>query len=279
MTKRRTAKPAARSFGVHRLGPRGLRAQLRAGYTERPQSDHEVDFITPQYAVVYIAQGAGWYADAAHRRFTLAPGMFYQRFPNRPHTIHIDGPVARFHIAMPSQTFELMRLTLLIDTEQPVHEIGLDMALVDRAKNICAELESQAERKLMVTLLAMQQLVIDMHLRTRSPARAPTSGHIARACELLRQDLGKTVRIPAVARKVGMSNSAFRKTFTRQIGIPPGEFRIRRKVERAMQLISEGRLRFNEIALRLGYSDAYAFSAQFKKFTGLSPRRFQAQSR
>ncbi len=43
----------------------------------------------------------------------------------------------------------------------------------------------------------------------------------------------------------------------------------------AQKMLADNDLSIKEIALELGYSDAYTFSKQFKKLMGLSPTEFK----
>jgi AraC-like DNA-binding protein len=72
-----------------------------------------------------------------------------------------------------------------------------------------------------------------------------------------------------------MSYSLFRKRFLERAGTSPGDYRIRRRIERAMALLTKEKLLVKEVAAQLGYPDEYAFSAQFKKVAGVSPTIFR----
>lgn len=51
------------------------------------------------------------------------------------------------------------------------------------------------------------------------------------------------------------------------------------RVERAVELLERGGLGMDEIAWRLGFSDAVAFSRAFKQWTGLAPAHFRGRGR
>ncbi|MBN1672681.1 MAG: helix-turn-helix transcriptional regulator [Kiritimatiellae bacterium] len=262
-----------------RLGPGGLMTQLRAGIKVRGSGDNERGFVTSQYAVVYVVEGRGTYEDNRGTAFALYPGTFFQRFPDRPHSDVLEPPVTRCHLAVPRQVYETMRMTGLVDENVPVHDIGVDLTIVDRIGAICEDLKQRPENGLMWPLLDMQRLIVEMHGRSPTgPGRRPSPG-IEEACRLLGRDFDRRLTLPAVARAVRMSYSAFRKAFLKAVGVSPGDYRIRRRIERAMELLGEERLRVGEIAGALGYGDVYAFSAQFRKVTGLAPTEFRRRYR
>ncbi|MEN8230313.1 MAG: AraC family transcriptional regulator [Bacteroidota bacterium] len=65
--------------------------------------------------------------------------------------------------------------------------------------------------------------------------------------------------------------------FSRFFGYPPIEYRTRVRLNHATQLLRDHNLRISEIAQRIGYSDVYHFSKQFKQHLGISPGKFRQQ--
>ena len=59
------------------------------------------------------------------------------------------------------------------------------------------------------------------------------------------------------------------------MGFSPIDYFIRLKIQVARKYLHETNEKINVIAHKLGYYDAFSFSKQFKKFTGLSPRAFR----
>jgi AraC family transcriptional regulator len=72
----------------------------------------------------------------------------------------------------------------------------------------------------------------------------------------------------------------FARQFKAATGLPPHQYVILRRVERAKQLLQAGTdLSLAEVALRAGFSDQSQFSHHFKRLVGVTPGRFRTPSR
>jgi AraC family transcriptional regulator len=62
--------------------------------------------------------------------------------------------------------------------------------------------------------------------------------------------------------------------------MPPHQYVIRRRVERAKQLLQErDGLSLARVASRAGFSDQSQFSRHFKRLVGVTPRQFRMSAR
>jgi len=257
---------------VHRLGTGVQGAQFRCGIVRNAAGYFERRFVTPQYAVVYVIAGRGRYADHTGRSFELASGDLYQRFPSRVHDVTWLTACERAYLAVPCQCFELLELAGVMDTSRPVLHVGGGSAWSGAFDQLRTAMQDCADDAL-GTLLPVC-LAFLLKLLGSAGGRSP-SDPIRRAAQLLSQDLAGRQRLPQIARAVGLGYAAFRKRFTQEQGLSPREYRIRRRLERAMALLTGERLRMKEIAARLGFADEYAFSAQFRKYAGMPPTVFR----
>lgn len=66
------------------------------------------------------------------------------------------------------------------------------------------------------------------------------------------------------------------KLFSEVEGITIDQYFILQKIEKVKELILYDQIRLGEIAITLGYSNSQHLSAQFKKFTGMTPTRFKS---
>ena len=91
-------------------------------------------------------------------------------------------------------------------------------------------------------------------------------------------DTGPTLeRMAAVAR---LSPYHFARQFKAATGLPPHQYVIARRVERAKQLLQGGGdLSLAQVAARAGFSDQSVFSHHFKRIVGVTPGQFQTPAR
>jgi AraC family transcriptional regulator len=81
----------------------------------------------------------------------------------------------------------------------------------------------------------------------------------------------------AVAR---LSPYHFARQFKTATGLPPHQYVIARRVERAKQLLrGDDDFSLAQIAVHAGFSDQSAFSNHFKRVVGVTPRQFRAPAR
>lgn len=81
--------------------------------------------------------------------------------------------------------------------------------------------------------------------------------------------------VAELAERVGMSRTAFAVRFKTKAGVGPLEHLTRWRVQKACELLREGKKGVDEVAWRVGYESAAAFSRAFKREVGLSPGAFR----
>jgi AraC family transcriptional regulator len=83
-----------------------------------------------------------------------------------------------------------------------------------------------------------------------------------------------------MAAVVGLNPYHFARQFKAATGLPPHQYVIARRVERAKQLLQAGTgLPLAEVAADAGFSDQSQFSRHFKRLVGVTPGRFRTPAR
>lgn len=92
--------------------------------------------------------------------------------------------------------------------------------------------------------------------------------------EFLELNLQNPPSIPELAHLVGMNETYLKIHFKAEFASTVYGFVKSRRIERAKQLLKEGKMNISEIAWEVGYKNPTHFSAAFKKDTGISPKEF-----
>lgn len=99
--------------------------------------------------------------------------------------------------------------------------------------------------------------------------------HAMRAVEeYIHANLDQNIALAELAHVAHLSEFHFARLFKQTTGLPPHQFVIYHRVERAKRLIAEGRLSLANIAIDVGFSDQSQLSRHFKRLVGVTPKRF-----
>jgi AraC-like DNA-binding protein len=112
----------------------------------------------------------------------------------------------------------------------------------------------------------------------RVPAwyRAHTDPVVGSALRLLHADLAHPWTVEALAARAGVSRAALARRFGELVGQPPMTYLREQRLDLAADLLREPGTTIGAAATRVGFSNAFALSAAFKKSRGLSPSEYRA---
>jgi len=254
-------------------GIRSLVASAKA-HGPRPMQHTKAHFKS--LGINLVLRGRGRYVEASGQAHELLPGWLFHRYPGIMHTTWFDpeSDYAECFVVFDGDTGAQLLKTGLI-AASPLVNVGVDPVVLEEFKHLVKRIRMPEPElpspKLMLEALAF---INDLYDRARRNRVQSFWEHVVEdACLLLEHNLDERVPTEAVARQLGVSYAAFRKHFKSATGYAPADYRIRRRLESAQQALTEHSVMAT--AAMFGYVDAYAFSAQFKAFLGMSPRAFQ----
>ena len=96
---------------------------------------------------------------------------------------------------------------------------------------------------------------------------------IAKAIALVRKGYDKPLRIPSLARQLGMSTSGLHHHFKAVTAMSPLQFQKQLRLQEARRLLVAGDFDAATAGYRVGYDDASQFSREYKRFFGEPPMR------
>jgi AraC family transcriptional regulator len=105
-------------------------------------------------------------------------------------------------------------------------------------------------------------------------------GRLRAVVEYIEEHLDASPTLEQVAAVVCLSPYHFARQFKAATGLPPHQYVIMRRVERARELLQAGTdLSLAEVAARAGFSDQSQFSHHFKRLVGVTPGQFRTPAR
>jgi len=104
--------------------------------------------------------------------------------------------------------------------------------------------------------------------------RGLADARLAAAMRHIHGDPARSWTVAQLAKKAAISRSVFFDRFTRTVGLPPMEYLLAWRMVVAKNLLRHEDLGLAEVAERVGYASASAFSTAFSRHVGQSPSRY-----
>ncbi|WP_426687944.1 helix-turn-helix transcriptional regulator [Rhodanobacter ginsengiterrae] len=92
-----------------------------------------------------------------------------------------------------------------------------------------------------------------------------------KAKELMREHLVDGIALVELAQACRLSTSAFVRGFRKSIGMPPHQWLLQRRIDRAMELMRDRSMQLADVALSSGFADQSHFTRSFGRRMGRSP--------
>lgn len=136
--------------------------------------------------------------------------------------------------------------------------------------------EDKAERRLRIlnTSISLLLSIVDA---SEVPMANGGSGRILALADEIRANPEKDYPIEGLATKINFSPSSLLAGFKAATGYTPHAYLIKCRIERAKEMLKEGKMRVTDIAEGLGFPSPQHFATQFRNATGLSPKEWSRQ--
>lgn len=106
-----------------------------------------------------------------------------------------------------------------------------------------------------------------------------TRSQIQRVIDFVEEHIANNIAVEDMASEAALSPAHFSRLFKAKMGETPYRYVMRRRVEHARNLLSNGERRVGEVAHAIGFSGPSHLTRQFKQHFGLTPSQFQREAR
>lgn len=266
---------------IHRiLNERSSSGFLGCGFVKKNRNwGSNYKFKQPSYNGVWVLSGTGTYEDAQTGTTPLKTGDFVQRLPNNEHTtIVTSDDWMELYIVIGGDLYQLLQSMDVLSQNRPVLSPGLDYQLLVEMIAFFDDLNCAGPLELpLLVPKAISILTRAHYLDKKHQLTTDETVILEMSRHYITKNIKQRLTVEDAANYVNMGYEKFRKMFTNHYGISPGYYMQQHRIHQAQVLLGEAELTIKEIAAELGYTDAYTFSKQFKKLTGLSPKAFKNQ--
>ena len=172
----------------------------------------------------------------------------------------------------PSKGRQLKRALLDIPTRQFQARADAGVLLEDaiaqlqRPKTILGRLH---------TAMLLAQFLLGTVTAANAALTRPVSESVERTRQFVTDHVTEPITVDSLAQIAGLSAPRLHARFRQEVGLPPGEFVLRAKIERARDLLGETDRSVTDIAHSLGFSSAQYFATAFKRLTRTTPTSFR----
>ena len=231
-----------------------------------------------EYQILYIRSGRGVIEFQRRKRIHLKAGSLiilhpgeWHRYRPDPKTgwseayIGIGGDFLRRIVAPPF--FNAAPTIINLEPGGPFE--GRLMELVDAIQTL------NIEQPYSIALRALTLLSSLIETTKILDHPATSNAAIRRAHLYIAHHLGEVVDFEALARRVGMGYSMFRKKFLAYTKMAPLEYQLALRLRRAANLLANSETPIAQIAKETGFLSPAYFSRFFRKGTGLSPALYR----
>lgn len=98
---------------------------------------------------------------------------------------------------------------------------------------------------------------------------------VTEAVRLARENVHRVLGTAELARTVGLSERQLHRKLKAALGLSPYELLLRTRVQAAAEVLARTSTPISEVALDHGFCDQSAFTQQFRKRTGMTPKEFR----
>lgn len=145
--------------------------------------------------------------------------------------------------------------------------------------------ESRAQRPGREVILAhlLEVLLIEALRSGAGTAASPglirglSDERLALAIRRMHEETTRAWTVAELAKEAALSRSAFFERFTRAVGVAPMEYLLRWRMGLAKNLLRRREASVGEVAGRVGYGSASAFSVAFTRHVGMPPARYASE--
>ncbi len=231
------------------------------------------------YLIHLITSGKGVF-DTGKQTYPLSAGDGFLVTPSRVVSYHADAddPWEYSWVGFNGTDAERLMLLTGLSEADPTFHYDTDERLIRELETIRSDLGSSPsdEAKRQAYLLFFISSLMELFGREQTEKRGGFE-YINKALRYIDYNYSRPIDVDDIAQSAGISRSHLYRLFVEHISMPPNEYLIRYRINKACALLRRPGIAVAEAAYSTGFSDQLYFSKVFKKYKGIPPSKFSAE--
>ena len=157
-----------------------------------------------------------------------------------------------------------------VDAGAPFKEVN---AITTEAFEICKD-HTSFEQLCFLTTQAMERFIDTVY---RNREQKQTSFHLTKAIEYIQDHYTEDLPLGSVASSVYVSEFYLSHLFRKEMNQTFSDYAAKVRIDKAREFLRDDpSIRIQEVAIKTGFNDPNYFAKIFKRYTGISPRKYKA---
>ncbi len=229
-----------------------------------------------EFALVYIVDGGGIFEDQRLTNVPVETGHAIMLFPGKWHRYrpHPETGWEEYWVTFGGSIVENWLEKGFLSVDRPVAATQLGLSLAPLFEELLRLMDRRTSQVNMVAS-GFCHLILGRVLSAATTSRATSEKAVIEAADYLRLHADKPVDLPALAARLGMSYSGFRRAFVQYLETPPHRFHQQARLAMVKELLGNTDLPLKIIAERLHYPSEFYLMQTFKRQTGQTPTQWR----
>lgn len=245
--------------------------------------DWEQGRVLSEFQAVYITEGCGTFESKHTGQVQVEGGTMLLLFPGEWHRYMPDEEIGwtEYWIAFDGPQPQNMLDREVLSVEEPVLHLGHQEIIIRLYREVLDLIDSEklGFREILTSLTYQILARANAVMKQRQFGSQRVADVIQHAQVYLVDNLQEAVNFEDLAKRLGVSYSWFRQHFRNYTDLPPGQYFIQLRLNKAKRLLAETSFSMQQIADSCGFQSQYYFSRVFKKKVDMTPTEWRKYSR
>ena len=201
-------------------------------------------------------------------------GTVITSFTARPERIRVFGAADTLHVLFSPELAATCGARTADDSPLTYRELQASAAQTLVASSIHGS-DAQLEQ----TVAALAKIVAQGHKQTQMSAGGLAPGARRAMLDLLNRHLSDGISVPELAEAAHLSLHHFIKVCCKSEGLTPHALLIQKRIERAIELLLDGKACVDEVGVLVGFASSSHFVCTFHRAVGVTPATLRSAAR